>query len=80
MRTSTNFTHGASGYVNYGCGCDICKEGHRLSMAKMRAKRFARTAANGGVAPIAVHNNSTYTNWGCHCDPCSNAHALLASS
>ena len=78
MRTSENFTHGSSGYVNYGCGCEVCREGHRIAMAQARARRRARTKENGGIAPVLVHNNSTYTNWGCECADCAEDHALKA--
>ena len=79
MRTSEKFTHGSSGYVNYGCGCEVCREGHRIAMANARVRRRARTKANGGIAPVAVHNNSTYTNWGCECGVCAESHALMAT-
>lgn len=37
---------------------------------RSRQSRFARTAANGGIAPVAVHNASVYGNWGCRCKIC----------
>lgn len=38
------FTHGASGYNNYGCKCDTCRAGHA---AKMRAYRKRRKERGG---------------------------------
>lgn len=35
-----------------------------------RQSRLAKTAANGGIAPVAKHNASVYTNWGCRCKIC----------
>ena len=35
-----------------------------------KARRRAATTANGGIAPVAVHNYCTYSNWGCWCDEC----------
>jgi hypothetical protein len=40
-----------------------------------RQRRLARTAANGGIAPIARHDVATYNNWGCRCPTCTTAKA-----
>lgn len=45
----------------------------------MLARRRRIVAANGGVAPIEVHNASTYANWGCHCPDCKADHAQKAA-
>lgn len=40
-----------------------------------RAIRFAKTAANGGIAPIEKHGGPwSYSNWNCHCQPCIDGH------
>lgn len=41
-----------------------------------REERYRRTAENGGVAPIDVHNRQTYNNWKCRCAPCAADHAV----
>lgn len=35
-------THGASGYVNYGCRCKRCKEAHRRMLRARRAAKRGR--------------------------------------
>lgn len=41
-RTGTNWSHGASGYCNYGCKCDICRAGWAAAVRKYRQRRMAR--------------------------------------
>jgi hypothetical protein len=41
---SENFAHGASGYNNHGCKCDVCRAGHAEKMRKYRKRR----KQNGG--------------------------------
>lgn len=68
-------THGESGYQNYGCHCDTCTTAHRGRSTDARAVRRAATTANGGIAPVQVHNVFTYNNWGCGCEACRADHA-----
>jgi hypothetical protein len=76
MRTSTRFTHGYSGYVNYGCRCVVCRDANRRAVAEQRASRRALTEANGGIAPVEKHGKrTTYDNWYCRCVPCTAANA-----
>jgi transposase-like protein len=32
-------THGYSGYINYGCRCQVCKEAHRVTVRMRRAAK-----------------------------------------
>lgn len=57
-------------YVDYGCRCAPCSDAHRAYDKAAKVERLARTAANGGIAPVAAHNASTYANWGCRCSEC----------
>lgn len=64
-------THGTRYiYVANGCRCLPCCAANRVGTSSAKAKRFARTAANGGIAPTDKHDGSTYANWGCGCDEC----------
>jgi hypothetical protein len=67
------FTHGFSGYGNYGCRCGRCRSGHAEYQRRSRAQRRVKLAAGLGVP--AHGNANTYNNWGCHCRPCTAAHA-----
>jgi len=31
--------HGANGYTNYGCRCDVCREGQRVKHADYMARK-----------------------------------------
>lgn len=69
-------THGKRyNYVDNGCECDPCREANRIGTKEAKARRFKRTADNGGIAPTATHNAGTYTNWNCRCVPCKVAWA-----
>jgi hypothetical protein len=59
-----------STYVYRGCRCRVCTDVHAAYDLAAKHRRYERTAANGGIAPVAVHNRATYTNWGCHCYDC----------
>lgn len=77
-RTSTSFTHGRSGYKNYACRCQTCREDHTVEMRELRGKRFALRVRVGDrlVAPMPAsqHGNAnTYGNHGCRCEPCTEA-------
>lgn len=37
-----SWTHGASGYTNYGCRCPVCREGHRAAHVRYQAERARR--------------------------------------
>jgi hypothetical protein len=67
------FTHGVSGYVNYGCRCGRCRSGNAEYQRRSRAQRRVKLAAGQG-AP-AHGNTNTYNNWACRCRPCTAAHA-----
>lgn len=67
------FTHGASGYQNYGCRCGRCRRGHAELHARMKAARTARLAADPTLRPHG--RDHTYSQWGCRCRPCKSAHA-----
>jgi len=62
--------HTASAFRNGLCGCVVCRNAHRDRSRLELVARRERTAANGGVAPVAQHNRSTYSNWGCRCGDC----------
>lgn len=34
--------HGYSGYINYGCRCKVCKEGHRITLRNRKAAKRRR--------------------------------------
>lgn len=62
------FTHGASGYRNYGCRCNRCSGDHTTYHLQLREKRAAKLAANPS---LRSHGDvSTYFNYKCRCDPC----------
>lgn len=64
--------HGTdSTYVNHGCRCDLCRQAHSEYNRVFRYRRYERTAANGGVAPISSHGANTYRQWGCRCRTCT---------
>lgn len=80
--------HNANTYRNWGCRCEACRKDnsrqrakkvrHRKPvaerMADLRRRRYAKTRANGGVAPAANHNHVTYSTWGCRCEWCVSAY------
>jgi len=69
--------HGTvNGYANQHCRCELCRAAHRTDQSVQRAKRIARTVANGGIAPPPAKHGapSTYGNWRCSCEPCREAH------
>jgi hypothetical protein len=69
--------HGTdSRYTNQRCRCVPCTDAHAVYMRDLRADHYARTAANGGIAPVDAHNRHTYSNWGCHCPDCTEDHRL----
>ncbi len=48
--------HGTYGrYTRDGCRCADCTTANRSVHKRNLARRFARTAANGGVAPVAAY-------------------------
>jgi hypothetical protein len=67
------FTHGASGYNNYGCRCYRCRAGHAADVRQQQATRRARLAADPTLVPHG--RESTYGNWGCRCRPCTSAYS-----
>jgi hypothetical protein len=70
----TPVKHGsASAYRNGRCRCPDCVIANSNSCRTGRDKRIATTKANGGVAPVDVHNRSTYINWSCRCWTCKDA-------
>jgi hypothetical protein len=72
---STNYTHGASGYRNHGCRCEICRAGHRERLARYRAN----SSLNGPTDPRHGTDNG-YRNHGCRCEICRLAHREVARS
>lgn len=67
-------SHGSYGrYNDGGCRCDACTAANRTVHKRNLLIRLARTAANGGVAPVTAHGKSTYDNWGCRCPVCCDA-------
>lgn len=70
------FTHGASGYDNYGCRCDVCKEGNAAKQKRLReSNRDERVLINGVyVHPFAPHGTRNgYQYYKCRCGPCTQA-------
>lgn len=61
------FTHGASGYRNYACRCEICTRGNTERARTERANRRGKTPPKHGLYG--------YGNYGCRCDICSEAHS-----
>lgn len=69
-------THGLpSTYTGAGCRCVPCTSAMTAYQRRFQQRRYERTAANGGVAPVWQHNRSTYAAWGCRCDRCREDHA-----
>lgn len=70
------FQHGASGYDNYGCRCDVCKEGNRNKQKALRERNSEERQLVGGVwiHPLAPHGTlNGYQYYKCRCGPCTEA-------
>jgi hypothetical protein len=67
------WSHGWSGYVHYGCGCDVCTMAHTNYQWWSRKRRAERLAADPTLAPHG--EKQTYSNWGCRCAACRAANA-----
>lgn len=74
-----SFTHGASGYTNYDCRCDICRKGnterHKLwtwiagrnrPREQYLAERYPEPPPHGTVTRYGKK-------WRCRCDECRTA-------
>lgn len=69
-------THGTLfAYRKGGCRCGPCTAANSTQVATERTRRYRRTAANGGVAPVTRHNAATRANWGCGCGDCKTSNA-----
>jgi hypothetical protein len=63
--------HGASGYTNDGCRCDVCRAANTARCARRTEERRRELWED---PTLAQHGRaSTYTNWGCRCEPCTEA-------
>lgn len=72
-RATAAFKHGASGYTNWDCRCDICSAAHTAKLKKARESRIARMKAG---SPDVPHGTSSgYMSWNCRCDACMAASA-----
>lgn len=69
-----SWQHGASGYRNYGCKCNICTDAHRERHKTERESRKRRLEADPSLAPHGEKN--TYLNWGCRCKECKSAWSI----
>ena len=70
------FQHGSSGYDNYGCRCDVCKEGNRDKQAALRERNSEeRQFINGmWIHPLAPHGTRNgYQYYKCRCNACRDA-------
>lgn len=70
------FMHGASGYDNYGCRCDVCREGNREKQKRLRENnREERQLIDGvWVHPLAPHGTRNgYQYYKCRCGACTEA-------
>lgn len=67
----STFTHGASGYRNHGCHCEVCTEGHRERCATQQARRV------GSLQPGDSRHGTVngYGRYDCRCVPCTQAKA-----
>ena len=65
--------HGTTAQYAHGCRCEPCTKANTLRQRGQQSTRRERTAANGGIAPVAKHGSATGTNWGCRCDTCVSA-------
>lgn len=61
-----NFKHGASGYTNYGCRCDVCREGNTAYQAGYRQRRRVLAELLGPTS----HGAAGYRYDGCRCAVC----------
>jgi hypothetical protein len=82
---SSSFTHGYSGYTNYRCRCNICRQANtdrqyesreywRASRDQIRATGFEHEVTN------ISHGISGYTNYSCRCKVCVEANRARARS
>lgn len=81
VRESNNFTHSYSGYINYGCRCDVCREANRVHIRDRRERAKARRLAAEADGRVYVvegikHGGSSYGNHGCRCPVCREGHRL----
>lgn len=70
------FRHGESGYVNYGCRCDVCKRANADKTNRLRNRNSEeRVEVNGRmVHPLAPHGTvNGYMYYRCRCEPCTQA-------
>lgn len=67
-RDTAYFKHGASGYSNWGCRCDVCTAAHSAKMRRARQVRIQKMLAGDPAVPHGTA--SGYVSWGCRCDPC----------
>lgn len=64
----SDFTHGRSGYDNWGCRCGVCKAA--ASKARARYRSSLKTQPRDAV-PHGTANG--YNHWACRCESCRSA-------
>jgi hypothetical protein len=70
--------HGASAYRRKRCGCEQCRDDHRVRARAERAARALRLAQDRTLAPHG--HPSTYINWDCRCEPCTAANTAACAA
>lgn len=75
------FKHGHSGYINYRCRCDVCRDAQSAYFRERRRRnREAREAAEAEGRVFIVegvkHGVNAYRNHGCRCDVCCAAKSV----
>ena len=70
------WSHGASGYVAYGCRCVVCTRANR---ERVNRRRLERVAAPKDPNDQRHGKQSFYINHGCRCEPCTAAHSTACA-